>query len=82
MPKDKYLNVGDMEMDYIDKDGNLVKNGVAKMVMIRSKSDLELLDDGNYHPGTFAYTAGFKNLYQLDANYEWQTIVEEVVDGG
>lgn len=78
----KYLNIGDMEMDYVDGNGNLVKNDAAKMVMIRNKSDLDLLDDGDYRPGTFAYTAGFKNLYQLDANYEWQTIVEEVVDGG
>ena len=74
-----YLNIGDMDTDYVDGNGNLVKNDDAKMVMIRDKADLDIL--GSYRPGTIAYTAGFKNMWQLDASNEWQTIVEEVSNG-
>lgn len=74
-----YLNIGDMDTDYVDGNGNLVKNDDAKMVMVRNKADLDIL--GSYRPGTIAYTAGFKNMWQLDASSEWQTIVEEVLNG-
>lgn len=74
-----YLNIGDMDTDYVDGNGNLVKNDDAKMVMVRNKADLDIL--GSYRPGTIAYTAGFKNMWQLDASSEWQTIVEEVSNG-
>ena len=74
-----YLNIGDMDTDYVDGNGNLVKNDDAKMVMVRNKADLDILE--NYRPGTIAHTAGFKNMWQLDAVGEWQTIVEEVSNG-
>lgn len=74
-----YLNIGDMDTDYVDGNGNLVKNDDVKMVMIRNKADLDILE--NYRPGTIAHTAGFKNMWQLDAVGEWQTIVEEVSNG-
>ena len=75
----KWLNVGDMDTDYVDGNGNLVKNDDAKMVMVRSKADLDVIV--GYRPGTIAYTAGFKNMWQLDASGEWQAIVEEVSNG-
>lgn len=80
MANTKYLNIGDMDTDYIDQNGNIIKNDDAKMVMVRNKSDLDLLND--YRPGTIAYTAGFKNMWQADADGEWQTIVEEVESNG
>ena len=43
MANTTYLNVGDMDTDYIDGSGNLVKNDDAKMVMIRNKADLDML---------------------------------------
>ena len=79
MTNTTYLNIGDMDTDYIDKSGNLVKNDDAKMVMVRSKADLDALE--GYRPGTIAHTAGFKNMWQLDADGEWQVIVEEVSNG-
>ena len=79
MANTTYLNIGDMDTDYVDGSGNLVKNDDAKMVMVRNKADLDIL--GSYRPGTIAYTAGFKNMWQLDASSEWQTIVEEVSNG-
>lgn len=79
MTNTTYLNIGDMDTDYVDGNGNLVKNDDAKMVMVRNKADLDML--GSYRPGTIAYTAGFKNMWQLDASSEWQTIVEEVSNG-
>lgn len=79
MANTTYLNIGDMDTDYVDGSGNLVKNDDAKMVMVRSKADLDLLE--GYRPGTIAYTAGFKNMWQLDTGGEWQTIVEEVSNG-
>lgn len=79
MANTTYLNIGDMDTDYVDVSGNLVKNDDAKMVMVRSKADFDVI--GSYRPGTIAYTAGFKNMWQLDASGEWQTIVEEVSNG-
>lgn len=79
MANTTYLNIGDMDTDYIDKSGNLVKNDDAKMVMVRSKADLDALE--GYRPGTIAHTAGFKNMWQLDADGQWHTIVEEVSNG-
>ena len=38
----KYLNIGDMDTDYVDSDGNIVKNDDTKVVMVRSKLDLPL----------------------------------------
>lgn len=80
MTDTKWLNVGDMDTDYVDSNGRIIRNDDAKMVMVRNKSDLDLLND--YRPGTIAYTAGFKNMWQLDADGEWQTIVEEVESNG
>lgn len=71
----RYLNIGDMDTDYVDNNGNIVKNDDAKTVMVRSKFDLPLFS--GYNPGTLAYTAGFKNIWQLDASGEWKTIIEE-----
>ena len=79
MANTTYLNIGDMDTDYVDVGGNLVKNDDAKMVMVRSKADLDVIV--GYRPGTIAYTAGFKNMWQLDASGEWQAIVEEVSNG-
>lgn len=76
----RYLNVGDMDTDYVDNNGNIVKNDDAKTVMVRSKLDLPLFS--GYNPGTLAYTAGFKNIWQLDAGGEWKTIIEEDESNG
>ena len=43
-------------------------------VMVSSESDLEEL---NVEPGTVAYTAGFGNMWQMDAEGTWHAIVEE-----
>lgn len=76
----RYVNVGDMDTDYVDNDGNIVKNDDTKIVIVRSKLDLPLFS--GYSPGTIAHTAGFKNMWQLDAFGDWQTIVEEVESNG
>ena len=76
----RYLNIGDMDTDYVDSNGNIVKNDDAKTVMVRSKLDLPLFS--GYNPGTLAYTAGFKNIWQLDASGEWKIIIEEDESNG
>ena len=43
-------------------------------IMVSSSEELETL---NVEPGTVAYTAGFGNMWQLDAEGNWQAIVEE-----
>lgn len=70
---DTYINVGDMDTDYVNSSGNLVKNDDAKLVMIRTSADLALLTD--YRPGTIAHTAGFGSMWQLDASGNWQSMV-------
>lgn len=64
-------------MDYVSGT-TLHKQVPADSVMVGSASELSSIKD-NYSPGVVAYTAGFKNMWQLGADGNWATIVEEVV---
>lgn len=55
---------------------NVIVQGLQdRSVIVTAKSDLDNLD--GYSVGTFAYTAGMANIWQLDASGEWQPIIEE-----
>lgn len=54
--------------DYV-QDGIIVNNSVTETVLVSSQSELELL--GNYSPGTIAYTAGYKQMWQKAPNGSW-----------
>ena len=58
--------------DYV-VDGGVVRNAPTRFVMVTSESDLATLT-GDYEPGTIAYTAGYKALWQLSAAGEWVSI--------
>lgn len=61
------------QTDYTDNDG-LHSVGTASAVMISDKSELaELLK--HYPPGTVAYTAGFKAMWQLSAAGTWVSMM-------
>ena len=51
------------------QNGQIVKNSVVPMVLISSQSELQLL--GDYAPGTIAYTAGYKQMWQKAPNGTW-----------
>ncbi len=53
---------------YVTQDGKLVGNPKAEY-MVDSESDLQ--DIENVAPGTVAYTAGLKSMWQLSASGEW-----------
>ena len=55
-------------IDYV-QDGVIINNSVASTVLVSSQSDLSALDD--YAPGTIAYTAGYKNMWQKAPNGSW-----------
>ena len=55
--------------DYI-KGGKVYKNAPTKVVLISAESDLAVIKN-NYEPGTIAYTAGFKKMWQLDESGTW-----------
>lgn len=59
---------------YINTDGQKITPVPYESIMVSSQSDLSSLI---CEPGTVAYTAGFGNMWQLDAEGTWQTIVEE-----
>ena len=59
------------EVDYV-KDGVLYKGNVADSVMIESLDDLSGLTD--LCPGSIAYTAGYKRMWQLNAAGTWVEI--------
>ena len=61
-------------LDYI-KNGKIYKNAPTSSVLVTAKSDLASLT--KYEAGTVAYTAGFANMWQLNAAGEWIAIVEE-----
>ena len=59
------------DIDYI-QDNKLIIGSSPRCVMVGSENDLDDLDD--YTPGSVAYTAGYSNMWQLDASGEWVSI--------
>lgn len=59
------------EVDYV-KSGTLYKGNVTDSVMVTSSSDLSSLT--GLVPGSIAYTAGFGNMWQLNASGSWIAI--------
>ena len=54
--------------DYV-KDGDVYKNTSMQMVLVSGTQDFEALS--NYDPGTIAYTAGFRSMWQKSPDGEW-----------
>lgn len=61
-------------IDYVDSEGNLVKNAPCNAVMVRDSDDLEALAE-IYPPGTVAITAGGADKWQLSADKTWEVWV-------
>lgn len=69
-------------MYYVDSEGN-AKFGETDSIQIRSGDDTATdlaaiaarMGEGIYVPGLIAYTAGYTNMWQLDASGEWVQIV-------
>ncbi len=57
------------QTDYV-QDGTLHRGANTPSIMVTAQADLANLPD-DYPPGTVAYTAGFKAMWQLDASGEW-----------
>ena len=51
------------------QNGEIIKNSVVPMVLVSSQTDLQLL--GDYSPGTIAYTAGYKQMWQKAPSGSW-----------
>lgn len=68
--------------DYVDSAGDLVQGVPSGGVMVRSVDDLANLPAGVYEPGTMAYTAGYKGMWQLAADGTWVDMLadEEATD--
>lgn len=59
-----------------------IKNGKKELiypnsVLVTGGSQLAQLAGQGFEPGTIAFTAGYKNMWQLDPSGSWQVIVEE-----
>ena len=61
------------QLDYV-KDGELHRGGPAPSIMVTAQADLANLPD-DYPPGTMAYTAGFKAMWQLAADGTWVSLM-------
>lgn len=59
--------------------GELVKH-YPQSIMVANQTELNALDTTGIEPGTLAYTAGYANMWQLDSDGAWQTIVEEAAN--
>lgn len=60
------------EMDFI-RDDILNRGANVSSVMVNDEFDLDALND-IYTPGTVAYTAGFKKIWQLNAAGSWISV--------
>ena len=72
---DKVVDVVQSDVDYVDSNGDMHLHVKTPNVMVRNYSDLSGLTV--YTPGTIAFTAGYNNMWQLDASGTWKVIVEE-----
>lgn len=54
------------------KNGAIIANTMASIIMVESESDLS--DLTGCIPGSIAYTAGFGSMWQLDADGVWQEV--------
>ena len=68
---DKVIDAVQMDLDYIDSDGNIIVHAKRNFVMVRDENDLELLS--NYGVGTVAFTADSSSTWVKDANGTWQS---------
>ena len=59
------------DIDYV-KGGEIYKHANCSCILVGSSADLTLLT--GYEPGSVAFTAGFANLWQLDASGTWQSM--------
>ena len=71
-PTNTVVDAVDGVTDYV-KDGVLHKNAVMGNVMVESESDLANLTQ--YETGSIAYTVGYENIWQKDADGTWQSMV-------
>ena len=58
-------------LDYMDNDGNYVRNADIRLIMIRSAADLNIIGT-DYTPGSMAFIAGGASKWQLSAGGEWE----------
>lgn len=65
-------------MDYV-KGGELYVNAGARSVCVTGQGDLANLPQ-DYPPGSVAFTAGFKRIWQLGADGTWVDLMES--EGG
>lgn len=72
---DSVVDVHQNDVDYVDSNGDIHIHVKNCEVMVTAKSDLASLS--GYEPSTIAYTAGFKNIWQLGADGNWVAIIEE-----
>ena len=68
---DQVQNVG--SVDYV-KDGQVISGASQESVLVSGQSDLAELSKAGYEPGTIAYTAGFKAMWQLDVSGLWVSL--------
>lgn len=61
-------------LDYV-KDGELYVNAGARSVCVTGQGDLAELPQ-DYPPGSVAFTAGFKKIWQLGADGVWVDLLE------
>ena len=59
------------------EDGTIIQVAPKSSIMVASKDDLDSITAADLPPTSIAYTAGFKNMWQLDADGVWQPIIEE-----
>ena len=59
------------------KDGKVLQHQQVTVVMVRGQDDLAALGAYGYTPGSIAYTAGFKQMWQLGADGTWAEMTKE-----
>lgn len=61
------------QVDYI-RDGILHRGANVPSILVNEQSELDALPK-DYPPGTVAYIAGFKAMWQLGANGVWVSLM-------
>ena len=66
-------------IDYVNSDGDLVRNSLIKTVMVTAESDLADLPD-DYAPGSIAFLADETGKWRLGADGTWASLIPDAAE--
>ena len=66
-------------INYVDENNNIIMKNLAHSFLIKDENDLNILTNANCSPGTQAYLIDKSKIWKLNADREWELVVNKNV---